>query len=379
MHTSRGFDPFEKASAPVADVPQYQPAGDGDDSYIWRGEKFTRVTAVLGSAKTDTDALSAWFGKQACFATLEPLYNAGLLPNFDAADEFLAWCERRSIRPTSQDEALELCARWQLNMREGFRYRDHAADIGRLVHHASYHYALGTKVNESDRIEWFMMTARELQLLTDDAILRWELLGKTEEDALKDLAYQALPYWQNKRAWYEKYMPDHVMVGLQMASFNSSTQTAGTPDEDFYLWRKHWEAAGLSWPFGKERVRVISDDKTTNTMRRKEHALQVAAYARGEWFGSYSDLQEYPVPDYDGLMVLYISREPETPVTSWTFVGEETIDDLFELFCAANTLYRGLRDMPKAARRTKFVERKQRKGERSCPIKIGSFTQLGGI
>lgn len=369
------FDPFAKQSEKVT-RPDFSPAGDGDESYRWKGQEYTRVTTVL-NVKPQNDRLQAWACRLACFATLEPFHNAGLLPNFEPDDKFLEWIEGRSIQPRTTEEAMLAMVDYSHNLREAFRYRDHKARVGRLVHHASYHYALGTPISESDRIDWFKGQAHDLKLVGGAETARWEALGKTYDDALTDLAYAALPYWQNKLKWYEAFKPDWEMVGLDVAVFNSETETAGTPDELFWLSQRNYEKAGLKWEFGKPRALILSDDKTTNSTRVKEHAFQVAAYARGTFFGHYQDQSEHPIPDVDATCVLYMRPVAGEAVKPWLHVGEQVIDENFEIFCAANDVWRGHHDMPKASRVRKYREVKAKRGERACPIQIGGFGSVG--
>lgn len=370
------FDPFggvfddDPADVSSDGRPDFDPAGDGQDSYKWGGLYYPRVTSILNLAKGSSTHLDHWHAKQAAMAAAAPLVHAGLYtPGADdALEDFV---EAQPMRQLDAHAAIMEAANWRSNMREGDRYRDHKSRIGRLVHHASYHFALGTPVAESDRIDWFKATAIDLQLLTPVVLQRYDELGKSPESVLTDLAYEALPYWQNKRAWYEMFKPDHEMVGLGMAAFSESSGYAGTPDEDYWLSQRHYEAAGLRWPFGKPRARILSDDKTTNRKRIKLHALQVAAYAQADFFGSYADHSQHAIPQYDGICPLYIPPTLGEKCDAWLFVGEEVQCELADGFFALNQVYRLLNNMPRANRAVKFTVRKEKKGERTCPIQIG--------
>lgn len=373
-------DPFAPSTPPSVTPVFARPNDEGGDKYYYcESRPYMRMTEYLSVAKSDL--IGPWMGKMAALRCASYLVHAGLhVPDLstEAGVVLESWIDEESIRVLDAHDAVRQACDWTFNMREGFRYRDHKSRLGRIVHHANYQYALdpgaAKRMSDEDWIDWMRAKARKMEIIPADVRLRYEALGKSLEDVELDLAHHCLPYVKQKIAWNESFLPDWEMIGLDLAVFcdaeDGSPLYAGTPDEIYWLTKTNFEKAGRHWPFPDiTRARILSDDKTTNVARHKSHPMQVAGYARAGFFFDYLEQKRYDVPEFHGVAVSYM--QPKTALDYWLFVGEDTIDQLFEGTQLCMDLYRFLHDMPRATRKRKYIPPKPVKGSRPFPISLG--------
>jgi hypothetical protein len=358
--------------------------GDGSPHYIYDSRPYVRMTEYLSVAKSDL--IGPWMGKMAALRAASYLVHAGLAtPDCEtntglALEEFV---DAEAIRVVDAPDAVRRIMDWSFVMREGFRYRDHKSRVGRVVHHANYQYAMtpGDCMRWTDEqwLDWMRWKARKLQLITPEIVSRYEEFGteKGLEDIELDLAHHSLPYVRQKIAWNEQFLPDWEMIGLDLAVFTDDDEGnplyAGTTDEMYWLSKANFERAGRHWPFpDRDRAFILSDDKTTNVARHKSHPMQVAGYARAGFIYDFVEKSVIDMPEFHGVAISYMLPKKDQ-LDYWLFVGEDTIDQLFEGTCLCIDLWRFMHDMPRASRKRKFTPPKPKKGARPCPITIGGI------
>lgn len=360
----------ESFAGPVAAV--------DDDGYVWRGMQFPRVTRILQTAPGNH--LVAWFAKQAALQTAHWLLMAGLwepeiagiedalraaqtMADSPEKDEEVARLRRlhkvalemtqfvdgKAMRIVKPDEAMRQIADWADNMREGYRYRDHKARVGSVVHHAAYDHAIGVRVPESGLVEYLSGLAKKTVERPEysDFVRRTTEYGKTMEDAVYDLAVSAAPYVGNVVRWIEDFQPEWEAVGQEAMVVSEEVGYAGTMDFIARFPRSRWERQ-RAWHWGaQEHARLTGDFKTSNSLS-VQVGFQLAAYTRADYIALRSDDSVHEIGDVDGMVAVHVRKQEKCLMK--VFDTQESIDRLFDGFCGLVEYFRCLHDMPRSAR-----------------------------
>lgn len=346
--------------APPIDQALYQPAKDGD-AYTWAGQKYVRVSAVLGVL--GGDALLSWYAKQGCLRTLAPLVHAGLVPT-DCDSELHEFVEAEPIRALTAPEAILQAANWHSNYKEGYRYRDHKGRIGTLVHRAKHDHALGLR--HANLLEYLTGLAAKPGFIPDDVIERFAMLGKSHEDVARDLAYAAVPYTKAAFQYVEDFEPEYVAIGLESAIANWSEEYMGTADGWAWHTKAKWEKLQRPWPANLgDRAMLLEDYKTSNSLSPK-FKQQLAAYMFAENICLFGDGSLHPVPHADAAILVHIK-----PGTYGLQVWDRaTLADVFERsFLALLDHWRLENDKPRPLNSRRVAKPKPpKRGNREVPF-----------
>lgn len=347
-------------------------AAENGNCYTWAGRKYPRVTSIL--SVFPSDHLMAWAGKMGALSAAAPLVHAGLFtPDMESTTmaELERYVDAEAMREISHAEAIDRACDWSDNMRAQFRYRDHKGRIGSVYHYCLYERALGLWDGRDVFEQVHAVSAsRRIWVGHEDALLRYAEYGKEPSAVCLDLAHHALRYVERGLEFLERFRPEFEALGTESVVVHTGEEYAGTMDVAFRVQRSAFQEVDLAWPFvGQDSALLLGDWKTSNYLSGTVR-FQLAAYARGSFIGMLDDHSEHSIPDVDGLAALHIT--PDEPVVPKIWAGRDKIDAFFEVFCAANSLYRGMQDLPRANAARRYSEPKPpKRGERVCPIQVG--------
>ncbi len=355
------YNPFDEETQ--AERGEYSRPKDGQSTYVWKGVELPRVTEILGIAPGNH--LMNWYAKVSALRCAASLVHAGLhMPDDKTGAELEKFVDSEAIRVIEPHDAIEQACNWEFNRREPERYRDTRAWIGQLAHHWFYNHALGIRIGDNDRIDWLTATARSLKLVPEYVAKRFETYGKSLDDIETDLAFHALPHIDSGMKFIEAFKPEWEAIGLEAVAISESEGFAGTCDWFAKFKKSDFQKANRGWNYPGQTATIGGDWKTGT--ESKSHRVQVAAYMRADFIGLVEDHSEHPVPEVDGIAVVYTKNAQEPVFREW--IGKETIDALYEGFCGLCAYYRLINDLPKASRSRKFSEPKAKRGERGCPF-----------
>ena len=301
-------------------LPYYARAGQ-TDSYIWEGEKYTRVTRILSEAPGQF--LMNWYSSQSAMKCASHLYEAGLVSIPEADEKLQEFCAGKTPRCITPEQAYVEILAWQMNMREPERYRDAKARIGSVVHHCLYRHALGDRISKEDRLDYLASIVDDLRLFYDPARPDW-----TPTQSMVDTVAQASEsYFLSAMDWIEKAQPEWEEIGLEAVVIHKETfdddgnsnqdQYAGTMDGKCRLLKANYEK-WWPWQWEGSSISPRMDFKTSNALP-KSVQLQMEAYDRADFIGIVETGETFPIDPSDILGCLHIGPHPSMALVTDEF------------------------------------------------------------
>lgn len=347
-------------------LPWYARRND-DGFYTWEGVEYRSVTTFL--ANLGHQRLYMWHSEKAAqdCALQVDMYERGQI---------------------ELEECLTRVKDVGMRMRAPVIYRDFKGNVGSLVHHLLYHRALGALALQApsveDAEEWLFAEAKRMGLcdkrtVDKDGVVT-EIPGSTGDYA--SLASYCVPYCFSAMRWFDLWQPELDAIGHEAYVLNRTYGYAGTADAMGYLnlqletRRETWNSVTarslrlLRETFGRDRVRMLLDFKTSNSLS-KSFPLQCAAYAKAESIclcpTTTAPAQEYPMEEFDAVGVLHIGKE-SCDLHVW-----RNVDGLFDAFLGLVDCVNALDDPEtvkpqRAARQAKPKPAPKRTTTQECPF-----------
>ena len=304
------------------DTPYYA-RPHGGDHYTWAGQKYRRVTGILGEAPGQF--LMTWAAKQASLRCAAHLYDAGLV-NIPVGDEELyEFCAGHTPRDITPEQAYVEILAWSKNLRESERYRDFKSRVGSIVHHAFYRHALGDRIPQKDLVEYLSSFVTELGLFRDPA--RPEFVPT--KSMIETLAVAAESYTLSVFEWIEKAQPEFEEIGLEAVIVHYGTEEedyldayAGATDAKFTLEKTKYEKH-FDWIWEGNKIKPRADLKSSNTLP-KSVILQVTAYDHGDIIGIVETGEEFELEPSDIIGCLHAGPHESRSVVTDEFGSLES-------------------------------------------------------
>ncbi|HYI67114.1 MAG TPA: hypothetical protein VEW95_09340 [Candidatus Limnocylindrales bacterium] len=261
--------------AKVINIPRRAPAAarkdeGGNRFYEWTGrgptEQFYSVTTMIGMG-VPKYGLPPWYARMAAELAYADVEQRGKRALKHWARQGALWVKQQradGAKLARIDESPQgLALRWLKGAAE--RARDAAADKGSAVHEAS-----------EDLVKELAREGARLYIAGD----------------LPAFDERIDPHMASFIRWVNDFRPR--FLSAEATVFNRTESYAGTCDAFLEIWyRGRW-------------MRLAVDYKSGNRIYA-EVAMQVMAYARGEFVGGADGVTEFPVPEVEGTAVLHLT------------------------------------------------------------------------